>query len=316
MKIMVTGANGFIGKSLVQYLSERNYDVISLVRNLGGSEDFEHSNIQLIDSFDADSIKNIDFSDVSCIVHLAARAHILSLDEEDSLLQFRKVNTKATLCLASAAADAGVKRFIFLSSIGVNGTSNVRPFTIQSPPDPKEDYAISKYEAETGLMALSKSKGIEVVIIRPPLVYGPDAPGNFGRLAKLANSFLPLPLASIDNKRSFVSIGNLVDLIERCIEHPDAVNQVFLVSDDEDISTSQLLKMLREAAGKRPLLVPMPITILKFLGRLLNKESVVNRLCDSLQVDISFTKNTLMWKPPQSVSEGIKSCFYTINGRR
>lgn len=309
MKIMLTGANGFIGKALVKALLQGGNELTTVVRSVKGIVNSSALTVQLVDSFEKSVLNTLDFSDVGCIVHLAARAHVLSDNSSDPLSAFRKVNTEATLELASLAAAAGVKRFIFLSSIGVNGISSAVPFRFDDRPAPVEDYALSKMEAEIGLRHITAETGIEVVNIRPPLVYGADAPGNFGSLLKLVQKNLPLPLGAIVNKRSLVALDNLVDLIVTCITHPNAANQTFLVSDDKDISTTELLKLLIIAAGHKPRLLPVPVNWLQFAAKLTGKQAVISRLCGDLQLDISHTKATLGWVPPLSVEEGIKRCF-------
>ncbi|RJF37993.1 NAD-dependent epimerase/dehydratase family protein [Pseudoalteromonas gelatinilytica] len=300
--VLVTGGSGFIGQALLKNLSSY-YHVITLVRE----KLIDQSSIAI-----GEFGHNTDFSsvvnNVDIVVHLAARAHIVS-HENNSLELFRNTNAVATINLAKSAAASGVKRFVFISSIGVNGVQNNHPFRYFDTPKPVEDYAISKHEAEIGLKKVAEDTGMEVVIIRPPLVYGKNAPGNFGTLLKVANKNLPLPLGAINNRRSFVSIDNLVDIIITCIDHPHAANQTFLVSDGEDISTSNLLKKITLAAGKTPWLLPVPVSLLKFLASLVGKKATVERFSSSLTVDIEHTKKTLNWKPPITLDEGIRRCF-------
>ena len=304
IRLYLTGGSGFIGKAICSELAARNYDLLVPVRNdktplpanvtklhIKGYEDFSSKLL---------SIKNLDV-----VIHAAAIAHVSGVALDD----FLKVNTDTTIQLAKTAASVGVKRFVFLSSIGVNGISNTMPFCVEHIPAPKEPYAVSKLEAEIGLRKIAEETGMEIVIIRPPLVYGYNAPGNFGKLAKLAIKNLPLPLGAINNKRSLVALANLVDLIVTCVNHPNAANKTFLVSDDHDISTTELLEMMIRASGKKPRLIPVPLRFLKLAGKLTGKQTVIDRLCGNLQVDISYTKETLDWKPPISVEEGIKRCF-------
>jgi nucleoside-diphosphate-sugar epimerase len=307
MKIMLTGASGFIGKALTQQLLNQACKVEAVMRN--GMENLPNLNVQLLHSFETEQLLKLNFTDVDCVIHLAARAHVLSESSDEQLAAFRKINTDATLALASLAAAAGVKRFIFLSSIGVNGVSSEQPFRYDDKPAPVEDYAISKLEAEIGLKKIATDTAMSIVTIRPPLVYGADAPGNFGKLLKLAKKNLPLPLGAVANKRSLVALDNLVDLITTCIAHPKAANQTFLVSDDNDISTTELLKMLTIAAGHKPRLLPVPVSWLNLAAKLSGKGAVVDRLCGNLQLDISHTKSTLNWTPPVTVEEGIRRCF-------
>ncbi|WP_281049860.1 NAD-dependent epimerase/dehydratase family protein [Thauera sp. GDN1] len=243
---------------------------------------------------------------VDIVVHAAARAHVLNENAEDPLRLFQEVNTAGTLRLARQAAEVGVKRFLFLSSIGVNGTQSIKPFNESDTPQPVEPYAVSKREAEQGLMELSRETGMEVVIIRPPLVYGPSAPGNFGKLANAVRRGIPLPLGAVtQNRRTLVGLDNLVDLIMTCAYHPAAANQVFLAGDDEDLSTADLLHRMAKAFGVSPRLLPVPVPVLKAMARAAGKSGMVERLCGSLQVDITKAREVLGWKPPLTVDEGL-----------
>ncbi len=243
---------------------------------------------------------------VDIVVHAAARAHVLNENAGDPLRLFQEVNTAGTLRLARQAAEVGVKRFLFLSSIGVNGTQSIKPFTESDTPQPVEPYAVSKREAEQGLMELSRETGMEVVIIRPPLVYGPSAPGNFGKLANAVRRGIPLPLGAVtQNRRTLVGLDNLVDLIMTCAYHPAAANQIFLAGDDEDLSTADLLRRMAKAFGVSPRLLPIPVPVLKAMARAAGKSGMVERLCGSLQVDITKAREVLGWKPPLTVDEGL-----------
>jgi nucleoside-diphosphate-sugar epimerase len=195
--------------------------------------------------------------------------------------------------------------------VKVHGESTINGHPYQRTEDlkPQDPYGVSKAEAEKHLIKLAEETGMEVVIIRPPLVYGPGVKANFAAMMNLAKKNLPLPLGAIDNKRSLVALDNLVDLIVTCIEHPKAANEIFLVSDDHDVSTTELLKMMTRASGKRPVLIPVPVSLIKLAGKLLGKRAIIDRLCGNLQVDITPTKETLGWKPPISVEEGIRRCF-------
>lgn len=303
-KLLVTGATGFIGKALLANVVNRKFKVVAPARKPLST---------LPDSVKMPLLEELNnlprdcdwFDGCDTVVHIAAKAHVNNLSFEEYI----QINSVCTLNLAALASNAGVKRFIFLSSIGVNGISNTRPFDVDDKPAPVEDYAVSKLEAEVGLKQIAVNTGMEVVIIRPPLVYGANAPGNFGKLANLAQKNLPLPLGAIYNKRSMVALDNLVDLIVTCIDHPKAANQTFLVSDDQDVSTTELLQLMTRAAGKKPWLIPVPMSWLKLAGKLTGKQAVIDRLCGNLQVDISHTKETLGWKPPITLEEGIARCF-------
>jgi UDP-glucose 4-epimerase len=238
---------------------------------------------------------------------------------EDSLTAYREVNTLGTLNLARQAADAGVIRFIFVSTIKVNGesTSNASPYKSFDRTKPEDPYGVSKSEAEKQLLALSQQTGLEIVIIRPPLVYGEGVKANFASLLKMVGKRIPVPFRAINNnKRSLVSVYNLVDLIKICIEHPKATNQIFLVSDDNDISTSGMVALMAKVQGINNYSLPFPVWCFKLLGRLLNKQEVIDRLVGSLQVDITHTKETLNWQPPYSVEEGFAKCVEKNKGKK
>jgi nucleoside-diphosphate-sugar epimerase len=245
------------------------------------------------------------------VIHTAARAHVMNDKSEDPVQEFRQVNVDGTLKLARQAADAGIQRFVFVSSIKANGeqTALGQPFTPEDQPAPEDPYGLSKLEAEQGLRELASETGMEVVIIRPPLVYGPGVKGNFASMIKLVEKGLPLPLGAIRNKRSLVVLDNLVDLIITCIDHPAAANQVFLAGDGEDLSTTELLQGVAKAMGKPSRLVPVPAGLLMFGATMLGKKAMAQRLLGSLQVDISKARNLLGWQPPMSVEEGLKRCF-------
>lgn len=301
-KIIITGANGFVGKALCTNLSKYDYfNFIPLAREP------LPPNFMLCPDLNQKEGWSELLAEADVVIHLAGKAHEVS--DVSSLEAYRSVNTYGTVNLAKQALIAGVKKFIFMSSIGVNGISNSFPFKYSDEPTPIENYAISKYEAEIELKKIAKNVDMEIVIIRPPLVYGKNALGNFGTLLSVADRNLPLPLGAINNQRSFVAIDNLVDLIVTCIDHPNAVNQTFLVSDDENISTSNLLKKLTLAAGKKPWLIPIPVSFLKLIASIVGKKATVERFSSSLTVDIEHTKNTLNWKPPITLDEGIRRCF-------
>jgi nucleoside-diphosphate-sugar epimerase len=311
VNILLTGATGFLGTPLANSLkvytwheltfavrrdTKLNFGQIVLIGNLNTNTDW------------SEAVANQDI-----VIHTAARAHIMKDEVSDPLAEYRKVNVGGTLNLARQAAAAGVKRFIFISSIKVNGeqTSLNQPFASDGVPAPEDAYGISKMEAEQGLRKLAAETGMEVVIIRPPLVYGPGVKGNFASMIKLVEKGLPLPLGAIHNKRSLVALDNLVDLIITCIDHPAAANQTFLVSDGEDLSTTELLRGVAVAMGKPSRLVPVPANLLKLGATLLGKKAMAQRLLGSLQVDISHTRECLGWEPPLTVKQGLTRCFET-----
>ena len=304
-KIALTGYTGFVGNKLVPSLPAERLVLLGRQTTLIPCTAAFTKSLEAAETYDDCLI------DVSVVIHCAARVHMMNETAADPLQAFREVNTSGTLNLARQAAQAGVKRFIFLSSVKVNGeaTESRSPFEYSDIAQPQDAYGMSKSEAEQGLRLLAAETGMEVVIIRPPLIYGPDVKANFSAMLKLAKKNLPLPLGAIDNKRSLVAIDNLIDLIVTCIDHPKAANETFLVSDDQDVSTTELLQMMTRAAGKKPRLIPVPVSWLRFAARLTGKQAVIERLCGNLQVDITHTKDTLGWKPPFSVEEVIARCF-------
>jgi nucleoside-diphosphate-sugar epimerase len=305
MNVLLTGYSGFLGTAVYNALCEKYTLSLILRENRGLIRNVK--NIFHLGSFSGGSDFSLALNGIECVIHAAALAHKVNIDCPRQ--SYYEVNTLATLKLAKQAAEQGVRRFIFISSIGVNGASNKKPFLVDDTPNPTESYSISKYEAEEGLKVIAQETGLEVVIIRPPLVYGKNAPGNFGTLLKIAKKNLPLPLGAINNERSFVALDNLIDLIVTCIDHPNAANQIFLVSDDENISTSNLLKKMTLASGVKPRLLPVPVSFLKFLALIVGKKALVERFSSSLTVNIEHTKKTLNWKPPITLDEGIRRCF-------
>ena len=307
-KVLLTGTTGFIGSALyASILANEGFDARQVVRKTS-SKNIINNCIE-VEEFTGNTDFNIALTNIDIVIHLAAIAHVPNNSILDDAEKYKACNVDATVTLAKQAASNGVRRFIFLSSIGVNGIKNEVPFTSFDIEQPVESYAKSKYEAELALKQLAKETEMEIVIIRPPLVYGKGAPGNFGSLLKITKKNLPLPLGAINNQRSFVAIDNLIDLIVTCIDHPKAANQIFLVSDDEDISTSNLLKKLTIAAGKKPCLLPVSVAFLKLAASMVGKKEAVEKLSSSLVVDIKHTKATLSWQPPITLDEGIRRCF-------
>ncbi|MDN3639974.1 SDR family oxidoreductase [Simiduia curdlanivorans] len=302
-KILLTGANGFLGAALFSKLCMIG-ETVRALRNA--------SNVPKSDIVVGDIDANTDWKDaltgVKTIVHCAARAHIMKESISDPLEEYRKVNTFGTLNLAKQAASAGVKRFVFISSIKVNGesTTGASPFREDDNCSPVDPYGISKLEAEQGLLKISERTGMEVVIIRPPLIYGPGVKANFQSLMRIASSTVPLPFGSIANARSMVYIGNLVDFIVKAVTHPAAANQVFIVSDGEDVSLSDLIRYVRVSIGRKARLIPVPVMCFKFIATLAGKRATIERLIGSLQVDSTKAQRLLDWQPPYSVKEGIE----------
>lgn len=305
MRCLITGASGFIGSSFVDTLN-RQGDCDLVVTTRSNSAQFAADIINFSMEMTPETDWSTALHSIDVIVHLAARAHILNDSAADSLAVFRRENTASTLNLAEQAASSGVRRFVFISSIGVNGIGNDRPFRHDDRPNPSEPYAISKHECEVGLREIAGRTGMELVIIRPPLVYGPNAPGNFARLVQLVGKRIPLPLASVRNRRTLVALRNLTDLIALCMRHPSAAGETFLAGDGEDLSTPDLIREIAGALGIRPALFPFPVSLLLGASRLVGKEAPFQRLCGSLQVDISHARNILGWSPTLSPQEGLR----------
>ena len=306
MKIALTGSTGFLGKELLIKLGNKDVEIIQI----GRSEDKKNNpDYVYIKDFGSSSQFNLGIHKCDVVIHCAARVHCMNDNPSNPLEKFRDVNTYGTFNLAQQAAHAGAKRFIFISTIKVNGESTDLglPFKSDDAFVPTDPYALSKYEAEIGLRKIAIETGMEVVIIRPPLVYGPGVKANFASMMKWMNKGVPLPLGGIkENKRSLVSLDNLVDLIITCIDHPNASNQTFLVSDDDDVSTSQLLANMAIALDVPNRLLPVPSAWFTLAAKLIGKSDISQRLCCSLQVDISKTKEMLNWQPPYSVAECMK----------
>lgn len=313
MKVLVTGASGFVGRALVRRLGDMaGVHVVAAVRrpgavSLGGGPS---TTVMCVGA--ESPLDQVDWSSalggVDGVVHLAARVHMLHDESADPLAACRAANVAGTLNLARQCVQAGVKRFIFLSSIKVNGEAT-RPgqrFAEWDAPAPRDAYAISKLEAEQGLHELSAPSGMEVVIIRPPLVYGRGVKANFAALVRGVQCGWPLPLGAICNQRSLVALDNLVDLIAVCLVHPGAANETFLVSDGQDLSTPDLIRGIAHAVGAKPRLLRVPVWALRAVASLLGKRDAMQRLCGDLQVDIDKARRLLGWSPPVSVDEGLR----------
>lgn len=315
MNVLLTGATGFVGSRLAQFLDQSEEISLTCAVRPGASVRHGHSVVVkgLTGSVDWAQVLNGQ----QVVIHAAARAHVMREETGDPSVEYRKVNVEGTLNLVRQASEAGVRRFIFLSSIKVNGecTRPSLPFNENDEPSPEDAYGVSKMEAERGLKELCRETGMELVIIRPPLVYGPGVKGNFASMIKLVGKGLPLPLGSVHNKRSLVALDNLVDLITTCIGHPAAANQVFLVSDGRDLSTTELLRGIGAAMDKPARLVPVPPSLLMLAASVLGRNAIAKRLLGSLQVDISKARNVLGWHPPVTVDEGLRRCFTQENNR-
>ena len=313
-RLLVTGVSGFVGSALCKKAPVSGFDFRGVLRNSDATPNsMDHF---VVNDINVDTDWFSALLGINSVVHLAARVHVMNDTAEDPLMVFRAVNVDGTLNLARQAAASGVKRFVFISSVKVNGesTKRGRAFTEADPPTAQDAYAQSKQEAEQGLRQLAADTGMEVVIIRPPLVYGPGVKANFAALMRAVQRGWPLPLGAVRNQRSLVALDNLVDFIITCITHPQAANQTFLVSDGQDLSTTELVRGMAQAAGVPPRLLPVPVWALQAGASLLGKGEAVQRLCGNLQVDISKARTLLGWVPPVSVEEGLRRAMGGVGG--
>ena len=307
-RILVTGASGFVGQALVAHLVGLDSNEVVAMMRASPANRLAGARYVAAGDMTAGRLGAATLEGVEVIVHAAARVHVLHDDKAKSAIEFDRVNVTATLELAHQAVAAGVRRFVFLSSIGVNGvqTDIGKPFTEADPPNPHNPYADSKLKAEQGLLLLSEQSGLELVIIRPPLVYGPGVRANFAALMRVVQRGWPLPLACVHNLRSMVAMDNLLSFIATCVDHPQAANTTFLVSDGQDISSPDLVRGLAQALGVAARLVPVPVSALQFVGRALGRGDVIQRVCGNLRVDISKARRVLAWQPPVSMDEGLR----------
>ena len=306
MKILVTGANGFIGTQLSETLANSGHQVRNTARSIAPNSLITSEMI----TCDLESADNLDHLTTGCdaIVHLAGRAHVMSDDPATSESLYLSANVVVTRRLAQSAARTGVKRMILMSSVKVNGESTTidSPFTSQDTPNPQDPYGRSKTQAEQTLWDVALTSGLEGVVIRPPLVYGPGVRANFASLIGIVDRGIPLPLGSIRNKRSFVSVDNLIDCIATALQSPNAGGQTFLVSDGQDLSTPELIRAIASSLHKSPMLIPIPTALLKLAATTAGKRNAYDRLCGSLTVDIASTKQKLSWTPPFTVQESLQ----------
>lgn len=303
--VLLTGAGGFVGNAVLADLAAHGYAVRAVTRRALSlppcAESFK------LGTIDGATLWQPALSGIDTVIHSAARVHVMNDTDADSLAAFRRVNVDGTLNLARQAVAAGVRRFVYISSIKVNGEITLpgKPYRADDEPAPADPYGLSKMEAEVGLREVSACTGLEVVIIRPVLVYGPGVKANFLSMMRWLDKGVPLPLGAIDNRRSLVALDNLVDLVRTCMAHPAAANQTFLVSDDDDLSTTCLLRRMSQALGKPARLLPVPLPVLMLGAALTGRRALSQRLCGSLQVDIQKTRELLGWRPPVSVDEAL-----------
>lgn len=308
MRVLITGATGFIGTTLLTRLVNDD-DKVSVAVLAGEAVGHLPAAVDVIITEPLSEVSDYTYSlqNMDCVIHLAARVHVMQETATDPLQEFRKVNLFGTERLARQAAHAGAKRFVFMSTIGVNGdNSGDIPYTEQDAPHPHNPYSVSKYDAELVLKNISQETGMEVVVIRAPLVYGPGNPGNFLSLLRVASKGIPLPLASVTNSRSLIYVGNLVDALATCATHPESAGKTYLVSDGENVSTPELIRRTAAALGVPARLLPFPPSLMKLVAKLTGKTATVNRLIGSLTVDSSKIRQELGWVPPFTMEEGLR----------
>ncbi|THB64599.1 MAG: SDR family oxidoreductase, partial [Desulfovibrio sp.] len=309
LKVLVTGANGFVGRAVLDALAQAGHDPVAAVRGPEAAASLAHANLPVheVGSVDGNTEWVPVLQDVDAVIHLAARVHVMQDTAASPLDAFRLVNREGTLNLARQAFASGVTRLVYASTIKVHGEATPdAPFSESSPLAGKDPYAVSKIEAEQGLFTLAQDAGREAVVLRPPLVYGPGVSANFLRMLKLVDKGLPLPLGLVRNKRSLIGLANLAHALVHCVDHPQAANRAYVVSDGQDLSTPELIRALASAMGKPARLLPFPPVLLRLAGKLLGKSHVISRLLGSLAVDSSTIRAELGWSPPQSLEQGLR----------
>jgi nucleoside-diphosphate-sugar epimerase len=315
MNILITGANGFVGRTLTKRLRAAGHAVRGAVRSVSLNDMPEIETVAVGDC-GSETEWTPALSGIATVIHLAARVHLMDDQAADPLAAFRLVNVAGTVRLARQAVQTGVKRLVFVSSIKVNGEESENPYHVNSPYNPQDSYAISKMEAELALRAIEQETGLEVVVVRPPLVYGTGVKANFLKMLQLVSKGVPLPLASIRNCRSLVSVGNLADALAVCAVHPAAAGQTYLVSDGEDVSTPKLIHQIALALGVPARLLPFPVSLMRLAAKLTGKSGALNRLTGSLTVDSSKIRRELDWKPPFTMEEGLQETAAWFNKRQ
>ena len=316
VKVLVTGSSGFVGSALCSHLVSRDFNVVATARNLPNAL-VPKVNYHIVTEICANTDWDDVLADVQTVIHCAARVHVMRDHVQDPLTEFRHVNTQGTETLARAAARSGVKRLIFLSSIKVNGESTLldAPFDQTSPAKPQDPYAISKCEAEQALTRISTETGLEIVVLRCPLVYGPGVKGNFLRLLQAVNHGIPLPLALARNSRSLIYLDNLTDAIATCLTHPAAAGKTYLVSDGEAVSTAELISRITHALGKPSRLWPCPLGLIELAGRMTGKSDEIARLLGSLCIDSNRIRSELDWTPPYTLEQGLAETARWFHGQ-
>ncbi|MBU2549829.1 MAG: SDR family oxidoreductase [Proteobacteria bacterium] len=314
-RILVTGPTGFVGRGLLDRLTREGWLIRAAVRSADRAAllptDVEAAVVGPIGPL---TDWRPVLSGIDVVVHLAARAHVMNDPAGDPLAAYREVNAAGTECLAHAAVDAGIERFVFMSSVKVNGEGAARPYTETDPPDPADAYGLTKLEAETALAGAAREAGMAMVVLRPPLVYGPGVKANFLNLLRAVDRGLPLPLASVDNRRSLIYLGNLVDVIMTCLVHEKAAGKTYLVSDGEDVSTAELIRKMAAALGRPARLWPVPPILLKAAGRLTGRSASIDRLLGSNTVDASGIRSDLDWRPPHDMADGLEETARWFKG--
>jgi nucleoside-diphosphate-sugar epimerase len=315
-RVLVTGANGFVGRVACATLENAGFMVRAAVRD---AETFPASSSETVavGYIGPDTDWTLALDGIDVVVHLAGRVHVLRETFVDPDAEFHRVNVLGTEHLARAAADAGVERLVFVSSVGVHGqATSGPPFTEEHEPSPQNLYAVSKWNAERAVREVAAETGLEYVILRPPLIYGPGVRANFLRLLELVDKRLPLPFGSIDNRRSLLYVGNMADAIVECASNPRAAGETFLLSDGEDVSTPDLVRRISFALGRYSLVLPFPSGLIRVLGRLIGRPAMIEPLLDSLVVDSAKVRRTLNWKPPHTLEEGLRDTARWFKGRR
>lgn len=309
-RVLITGAGGFVGRALCPVLEDAGLEIVPVLRTRQPGMAAEIRTVVVCKSVDATTDWTGDLGSIDVVVHLAAKVHVVNDDRSDDLASFRSVNVEGTCNLARQAAQLGVKRFVYLSSIKVNGErTGDKPFVADQVPRPEDSYAISKMEAEIALRELEKETGMEVVIIRPPLVYGPGVKGNLAALSRIIRAGVPLPLGAVRNRRDLVSLHNLCDLIRVCCVHPAAAGNIFLVSDDEAMSTVELIRHMAAGIGRKARLFSVPAGLLKFAAGVLGYAGKLEKLTGNLEIDMSRTREALDWKPPMTTVQSFRRMF-------